>query len=93
MIGMRMRQQDRIEIPDVMIEQLHTQIGTHIDEDCCFFLLCSAEALDKDGTPAASIFRIARIAGAPALPDPRNAARRPAAENGDRKSHRANLKT
>ncbi len=63
------------------VEQLLPQVRRSIDEDSGFALRPCA--LDEHGAPAAAVAGIGRIARAPALPHPRHAPGRTAAEDGE----------
>src|SRR6185295_6312087 len=74
-----------VEASYIRVEQLLAQIRRGIDEQ-----RGSARAggfFDQDRAAAAAVFRIIRIARAPALPDARNAAGGAAAEDGDGERH------
>ena len=87
LIGMLVGEKHRVDVIDIGVDQLLAQIRRGIDHDprgAAF-----RRPLDQQGAAAAAVFRIARIAGAPAQRRPRHAGRRSAAENGQRQRHAA----
>ena len=79
-VGVGMAQKDAVEPLDLGVDQLLAQIGRRVDEDRGRAF--GAEALDKHRAAAAAVLRVRRIAGAPPFPDPRHAAGRGAAQDG-----------
>ena len=75
MIGMRMRQQHRVEPADPGIEQLLPQIGRGIDQQR------ATAALDQQRAAAAPVARVGRVAAPPIRPDRRHAPGGAAAEH------------
>src|SRR6516165_4628026 len=88
MIRMLMREKDSVEMADILPQQLLTQIRPRIDEHLGPGSVI-AEPFDEDGATPAPIFRIFRIASAPALADPRDATRGSTAENCNPEAHAA----
>ena len=73
LVGMGMGIDHRIDGGDIGVDQLPDHVRPGIDQhagDAMF-----AHPLDQQRTAAAAVLRIARVAGAPAVADPRHAAR------------------
>ncbi len=79
-VGVRMAQKDAVEALDLGADQLLAQIGRGVDQHRCRAI--GAEALEEHRAAAAAVLRVRRIAGPPPLRDPRHAAGRAAAQNG-----------
>lgn len=75
MIGMVVRDDDAIEVPNAGIQQLLADIGPAVDEEPL------SGDLDQQSAPSPAVFRLVGVALAPIRADPRNAGRRSAAED------------
>ena len=80
-VGVLVRVEHTVEPIHFGIEQLLAQIGRCVDENACDAF--GSPALDQERGPPPAIFRIVRIAVAPAQSGSRHAAGRAAAENGE----------
>ena len=85
MIGVVVRKQDAIEFCNIRAEKLLAQVGRSVDENGRS--AARTNAFYKQRAAAATIFRIVRIALAPALADARYAAGGAAAKNGELHRH------
>src|SRR5882672_6164238 len=85
LISMLMRQKHRIDVIDIGVDQLFAQIGRGIDHHARNPAIPGP--LGKQRAAAATVFRIIRIAGAPAERGTRDAGRGSAAENSQAQRH------
>ena len=88
---MAVREEDRVDAPDVVRERLRAQIGRRVDEDVSNRVAgerrlvgASVGELDQDRGPRAAVAGIGRAADGAVAADRRHAVRRAGAEEGDR---------
>src|SRR5271166_6941477 len=81
-------EENAVEPLDVESQQLFAQVRRSVDQRLRAGAIRPG-LLDEDRTPPPPVLGVGRIASAPALPDARNAPRRSAAQNRDRKTHSA----
>ena len=86
-VGMLVGVEHAVEPIDVGVEKLLAQIGRRIHQDPRDTAV--VVALDEQCSAPAAVFRIGRIADAPAQRRPRHAAGRPAAEDRELQRHAA----
>src|SRR5437868_7308802 len=87
LVGMFMGQEYRVDVIDIGVDQLLSQIGRGVDHDPRRALL--RRSLDQQRTAAAAVFRIIGIALAPAERRTRDAGRGTAAEDRQHQRHAA----
>ncbi len=78
-VGVRMGVDDAVGPIDLRVQHLLPEIRPGVDHDDGAVAV-GADALHQQRRPAAAVLRVAGVAGAPVVTDPRHARRRPAAE-------------
>src|ERR1700684_2639234 len=87
LIGVFMGEEHRIDVIDLGADELLAQVRRCVDHNPCGAAFTGL--LHQEGAAQPPIFRICRIAGAPAERRPGHTSRRSAAENGERERHGA----
>src|SRR4051794_37711953 len=88
MVGVLVRDQHAVEPFDLCVQQLLAAVRRHVDEDARM-LAVGVVSRDQQAAAAAAVFRIVRIAVAPAERPARPANGRAAAEDGEGQTHAA----
>ena len=87
MVGVLMGEQDAVQPVDLGVQKLFAQVRRAVDQNARHAV--GAGALDQERAAAPAVFRVVRVAIAPANADARHAHGRPAAEDGEGQTHAA----